>query len=170
VREEERSWWDIAQICLNGHTVNQQVVAERDHNQAFCERCRKATVMAYRHCRTAIRGAYHVPGTYVIDAVALPSYCLGCGRAYPWTEKQVQAAKVLAGELEHLKPQERDALKRTIDDLLTETPRTQLAVIRFKRLMSKAGPDAGITLREMLVNVLSEAVRRAIWGDHLLMH
>jgi hypothetical protein len=170
MRDEELGWWDVAQICLNGHMISQQVVAERDHSQAFCSRCGKATVMACRHCRAPIRGVYHVPGTYVLDDVALPSYCLGCGRPYPWTETQVLAAKELANELEHLKPQEREALKRTIDDLLTETPRTQLAVTRFKRLMVKAGPDAGIALREMLVNVLSEAVRRAIWGNPFPLH
>src|SRR5579859_2353404 len=100
MRDEEFGWWDVAQICLNGHVINQQVVAERDHSQAFCSRCGKATTMSCRHCRAPIRGAYHFPGTYVVDDVSLPSYCLGCGRPYPWTETQVLAAKELADELE----------------------------------------------------------------------
>jgi hypothetical protein len=99
-----------------------------------------------------------------VEAVVVPAYCHGCGSAYPWTDKRTAAAKELVEELAHLKPHERELLKRTIDELVLDTPRTQLAIVRFKRLVAKAGPDAGIALRELLVLVVSEAVRRAIWG------
>jgi hypothetical protein len=162
----EDGWWDTGQVCLNGHIVNQQVVAERDHCQAFCGTCGKPTIAACRRCRASIRGVYHVSGSYVVETMPVLAYCLHCGRAYPWTDRRVQAAKELANELAQLKPPERELLKRSIEELLDDTPRTQLAVVRFKRLVAKAGPEAGIALREMLVNVVSEAVRRAIWGPY----
>jgi len=124
------------------------------------------TIAACRHCRASIRGVYHVSGSSVVETMPVLAYCLHCGRAYPWTDRRVQAAKELANELAQLKPPERELLKRSIEELLDDTPRTQLAVIRFKRLVAKAGPEAGIALREMLVNVVSEAVRRAIWGPY----
>jgi hypothetical protein len=164
MRDEEDGWWDIAQICLNGHMVNQRVIEQRDHSQPFCDRCGKPTIMACRRCSAPIRGVYHSPGSYVVDPIELPIYCLGCGSPYPWTERRINAAKELAAEIETLKPHERELLKRSIDDLLTDTPRTQLAVVRFKRLAAKAGEDARLGLREILVSLASEAVRRAVWG------
>lgn len=162
MHEDENGWWDIGQICLNGHTVNQQVIAERDHCQAFCGTCGKATIVACRHCGEPIRGVYHLTGSYVVETMPVLAYCLHCGRAYPWTDRRIQAAKELAREIDRLKPAERELLSHSIEDLLAETPRTHLAVTRFKRLVAKAGPDAGSALQEMLVNVVSEAVRRAL--------
>jgi hypothetical protein len=164
MRANERGWWDIAQVCTNGHLVNQRVIEERDHCQPFCDRCGTATVMACRRCRAPIRGEYHAPGIYCVNPIAVPAYCLGCGAAYPWTERRIRAAKEVADEIEHLKPQERELLKRSIDDLLVDTPRTELAVVRFKRLLAKAGEDTNIALREILVLVVSDAVRHGIWG------
>ena len=165
MHQDELGWWDIGQVCLHGHVVNEQVIAERDHCQMFCGTCGKATIAACRRCGAPIRGVYHVPGSYLIESMPAVAYCLGCGKPYPWTEKRVQAAKELADEIAHLKPQERELLKRSIDDLLTDTPRTHLAIARFKRLIAKAGPEAEAALREILVQVVSEAVRKAIWGS-----
>jgi hypothetical protein len=44
--DEEDGWWDIAQIYLNGHMVNAQVIGERSRSQALCDRCGKATIGA----------------------------------------------------------------------------------------------------------------------------
>lgn len=161
--DHEHGWWDVAQICLNGHIVNQRVIEDRDHCQPFCDRCGRATITACRRCSAPIRGEYHAPTVYFLDAIQLPAYCLACGAPYPWTEQRVLAAKEFADEIEHLKPHERELLKVSIDELLTDTPRTEIAIVRFKRLVAKAGEDAGVGLREILVSVVSEAVKRAIW-------
>jgi integrase len=102
MRANERGWWDIAQVCTNGHLVNQRVIEERDHCQPFCDRCGSATVMACRRCCAPIRGEYHAPNGYALGPIEVPGYCLGCGAAYPWTERRIQAAKELADEVEHV--------------------------------------------------------------------
>src|SRR5437763_69235 len=114
MRESEVGWWDIAQICVNGHLVNQRVIEERDHCQPFCHRCGAATIMACGRCSAPLRGEYHASNAYALGPIGLSAYCPECGTAHPWTEQRINAAKELADEIEHLKPQERALLKRSI--------------------------------------------------------
>lgn len=164
MRDDESGWWDISQVCLNGHLITQRVIEERDHCAAFCTRCGEPTLVACCSCCAPIPGEYHAPTVSVLDAIDLPAFCLACGSPYPWTVQRVESAKELADELVQLKPRERVLLKQSIDDLLTESPRTELAIVRFKRLIAHSGEDTRIAFREMLVLVVSEAVRRALWG------
>lgn len=93
----------------------------------------------------------------------LPIFCPDCGEPYPWTEAALKAAQELSDELENLSPEERDLLKKSIDDIVRETPQATVAVSRFKRLVAKAGPVAADMYREILLPLLSEAVKRTIW-------
>jgi hypothetical protein len=79
-------------------------------------------------------------------------------------EQRLLEAHELAGELDRLSPKERELLKKSIDELLADGPQTHLAALRFKRLVAKGGADAAAAFKEILVSVVSEAVRRAIWG------
>jgi len=93
----------------------------------------------------------------------LPIFCPDCGKPYPWTEKNLKAAQDLADEVDNLSPEERSLLKKSLDDIVRDTPQTPVAVTRFKKLVAKAGPVAADGFRKILVDVLSEAVKKAIW-------
>ena len=98
-------------------------------------------------------------------ALTLPIFCPDCSKPYPWTEEKLKAAQELADEVENLSPEERDLLKKSIDDIVRETPHATVAVSRFKRLVAKAGPVAADMYREILLPLLSEAVKKAIWSS-----
>ena len=68
----------------------------------------------------------------------LPSFCHECGHAYPWVGKRLQAAKDLADELDELSDEEKQKLKATLDDLIPDTPQTEVAGTRFKKIMRRA--------------------------------
>lgn len=70
----------------------------------------------------------------------------------------------LIGEFDELSEEERGQLVGTLDDLLSDTPKRTVAASRFKRLVGKAGQAAAEGLRSILVDVMSEAARKAIWG------
>ena len=91
------------------------------------------------------------------------SFCPNCGKPYTWTEAALKAAQELSDELENLSPEERDLLKKSIDDIVRETPQATVAVSRFKRLVAKAGPVAADMYREILLPLLSEAIKKSIW-------
>jgi len=48
------------------------------------------------------------------------------------------------------------------DDLIRDTPATPLAVSRFKKTLAKVGSEAAGLLKSVLVDVLTEATKKAI--------
>jgi hypothetical protein len=77
---------------------------------------------------------------------------------------QLQAARELAAELSSLGEDDRQLLGASLDDLVRDTPKTPLATERFKRLMKKAGPQVADSFRSILTDVVSETVRKVLWG------
>jgi hypothetical protein len=134
-----------------------------EENEAFCSRCGAPTVTACEACQAPIRGYFH---SEVVGGVrfAPPAYCHSCGQPYPWTGAALDAARELADELEGLNAEERTSLKGTLDDLVRDSARTPVASLRFKRLAAKTGKEGAGMLKDVLVGVVSEAARKAIWG------
>lgn len=52
----------------------------------------------------------------------------------------------------------------TFPALFVETPRTAAAELTFKRLILKAGKEAADAMRRILLDILSEAVRKSLFG------
>ncbi|MFC1933668.1 DUF2321 domain-containing protein [Chloroflexota bacterium] len=101
--------------------------------------------------------------TYNYTDLPLPSFCPDCGKPYPWTEAKIKAAQELADELDELTSEERELLKKSIDDIIRDTPQTTVAVNRFKRLVAKAGKPAADAFRDILVDIVSETIKKSIW-------
>ena len=156
-------WYDTAQICLNGHVINEMSVASQQHNQKFCQKCGTATITACPSCRANIRGYYHIPGAFGCSELNSPKFCFNCGQPYPWTESQLQAAKELADEVENLTPEEKESLKLSIDDLVRNPAKEEVASLKFKKLVAKAGGITGDLFQKVLVNLLSETAKKFIW-------
>jgi hypothetical protein len=146
--------YDIAQICPNGHVVNAATRTNPQHNQKFCDRCGEATLTTCADCGIGIQGHY-------ADSIGLrytpPTYCHNCGKPFPWSIRRLAAAKELADEFDELSAEEKESLKQSLDDLMRDTPQMKVAETRFKRLMKKAGNHAYEGMRDILVDVLSEA-------------
>ena len=159
-------YYDVAQICLNGHLITDRADSAPQHGQKHCDKCGAETTTACGKCKTDIRGDYHHPDIMVVgsEAMSPPSFCHECGAPYPWTQAALSAARELAAELENLKPEERKALAGTLEDLVADTPRSSVAALRFKKLATKAGREAGQALRNILHGVATDAVRGMIWG------
>ena len=133
------SYYDTAQICVNGHLINTMATSSPQSNQKHCAECGAQTIIACPDCNSSIRGYYHVPGVYHCRDYNKPSYCHNCGKPYPWTVAILKAAGELADELEKLSAEERQQLKDSFPDLVKNTPKTVVAETRFKKLMKKAG-------------------------------
>lgn len=93
-----------------------------------------------------------------------PSFCTNCSQAYPWTAEGLQAAKDLALELGGLKDSEREAVAKSLDDIVRDTPRTQLAILQLKKFLSRSKGPAATALRDTLLPVATEAARKALLG------
>ncbi len=160
-KSKPENWYDTAQICTNGHVINEQLISSPHIKKKFCDRCGAPTITKCQHCRVTIKGAYHTRTT--TSSWTRPSFCPGCGKPYLWTEAKLKAAQELSDELDNLSPDERSLLKKSLDDIVRDTPQTAVAVNRFKKLVAKAGKPAADAFRDILVDVLSEAVKKSIW-------
>lgn len=159
------SYYDTAQICMNGHVVNSMADSTPQSNQKHCTECGAETITACPECKAQIRGYYHVPGVIGSFGYEKPNYCHNCGEAYPWTVASLEAAAELADELEGLSVKEQQQLKDSFPDLVRDTPKTIVAEIRFKKLMKKAGSEAYEGMKAILINVVSEAVKKSLFGS-----
>jgi hypothetical protein len=138
-----RPGYDTAQVCLNGHVVTSMSQSFPGTHAQVLREVRRAS-------------DYRLPDLPSIDPGPLPQQT--------WTEQRLEAARELTNEAEHLSGEEKQQLADSFDDLTRDTPRTQVAAGRFKRLVAKAGIETGNALRVILVDVMSEAAKKAIWG------
>jgi hypothetical protein len=161
------SYYDVAQVCINGHVVNSSARDYPDLNAPHCEKCGAKTITVCPACQTSIRGYYHVPGVLGVGGYTPPAFCYQCGTAFPWSATALQAAKELADELDSLNAEEREQLKQSLDQLVRTTPQTPVAEARFKRIMKKAGKEGVDAMRSVLTAILSETVRKTLFGPQL---
>ena len=157
--------YDTAQICGNGHVITSNYNDCPAHRQSHCDKCGEATITKCESCGTDIRGEYEVPGVAFVGAeITAPGFCHACGKPYPWTVAKLQAAKDLVGELDDLDSGERESLKLTLDDLVKDTPKTEVARIRFKKLMKKVGKESYEAVKTVATGLFTESIKRSLFG------
>jgi len=156
------SYYETAQICLNGHVINEWVHEFPAHNSKFCSECGEATTTTCE-CGAEIRGKYIVPGVFGGHSEYVPpNYCFSCGKSFPWIEQNLAAARDLTDELDELSHDDKEKLKNLLVDLTKDTPRTEVAKKRFTKIMSKVGADSYEALKSILVKVATEAAKSAL--------
>ena len=157
-------YYDVAQICLNGHVVNDSTRGSPQHNQDFCDKCGAATITECPNCKDSIQG-YYVSDVLVLPPprTPAPSFCKHCGKSFPWTQSKLEAARELTQELDDLTAEEKMELKKSIDDIVMDSPRTTLGATRFKKIMVKVGKEGATALKNILVDIVSEAAKKMIW-------
>ena len=153
----------VALICLNGHLITATLLKDPQKATSYCEKCGAATIFECQHCKAGIHGRYKDPyGRY--RSYWVPSFCHSCGRPYPWTEKKLEAARELSEELEGLTDEEKEVLNKSIDDMITDNPRTEIGVTKFKKFMLKAKGVAVEPFRKLIVDISSETAVKLLKG------
>lgn len=153
-----------AEVCLNGHSTTGGIEYSSELTAKFCATCGAETIRTCRSCTATIRGDYYVPGFLSTAEYTPPNHCYNCGAAFPWKIAKVEAAKEQVADIEELDANEKEQLQSAIDDLAAGGARTELAAGRFKRLMKKAGQSVGGGLYKIVVDVASEAAKKALMG------
>ena len=153
--------YDVAQVCQNGHVINSWSGSSPERNEKFCNKCGSPTITNCPNCNFAIRG--NVLDDYPILNFEAPKFCINCGIPYPWTQSRLTAAIELASELENIDESDKAILVTSINDLVKESPAAPVATTKFKKIMTKVGATTASMFRDILVDVLSEAARKAIF-------
>ena len=139
------------------HEWQERQVREGLARLAFCPTCGVANINGCPHCKTTIESDPEYPSKR-------PSYCSACGKPFPWTETALTIAREYIDELEELSTEDKTILKGTFDDLIIYTPRTEVAVTRFKRILKKAGSGAREVLTKIFVDLASETIAKLLKG------
>ncbi len=157
-----RDYYDVAQICTNGHVINEYSQKYPESNQKFCSKCGVSTITECQSCSTPIRGYHHVDGIVSISKFTPPRHCHECGKPYPWTDERIKAAREVVDDAPNLTEEERTEVKEDLDDLVHETPRAPVAANRFRRLLDKAGKPTLNAMRELLVEIASSTLNKSM--------
>jgi hypothetical protein len=70
----------------------------------------------------------------------------------------------MVDELQGLTDAERITIQTSIDDIAANTPMTEVAVVRVKKLMPKVLSSGGEALRKLIVDIASEAAAKTLKG------
>jgi len=120
--------------------------------------------MSCQQCNSRIKGHYHVEGVIGFSSFHVPSFCDNCGQPYPWTDRSKKAAYDLIHFSESLTLDEKHDLNNSIDDLLKDSANSNLAGLKFKKYAAKAGKEVANGLKDVLIDLVSETAKKAIWG------
>jgi hypothetical protein len=158
-------YYDTAQICKNGHVINKYCRTHPDNRNDFCNECGAVAIVSCEFCHNSIKGDYHSDIVFAVNEYTPPKFCPHCGNPYPWTASKLEAAKQLFRELDGLESDERQKLEDCLDDLIVEKPKTELAGMRFKKIMKKVTKESYETVRTVVTDLVSESIKRTLFGS-----
>ena len=153
--------YNNATICRNGHIVSDYTA----NSQKFCSKCGSETYSYCPKCNAPIRGQYDAPGVlycYTRD-LPLPYYCYECGAPYPWTENILNNAVELLSLDDGLDDASKELIKNSIPGLLVDTPTTPVDIAKYKKGMSGGGQVLKDSMRQLLIDVVSETVKKVLY-------
>ena len=154
--------YDTGLACTSGHNINDSATDFPQFNATFCGKCGAPATDECAECHAKLRGSYR--GGFSTASWKPASFCHACGLPYPWTRQALESVRLLADEDEKLSDDDRKLLQLSLDDLIKDGPAATLAATRFKRVMARAGIGTASGVKEIMVNVVSEAVKKSIWG------
>jgi hypothetical protein len=165
----ENNSYGTFQICKNGDILTDQADTPAI-KQAFCAQCGEQIISLCEHCQEPIRGRLRTvsvvapPFMYYNGNVARPAFCHKCGKSFPWTARAQAALREMI-EFSELSAAEKTDFQLIVPDLIVDTPRSHLAVLKAKTYLAKAGTETAKFIKDTLKEVATEAIKRAILGQ-----
>lgn len=149
-----------AKICTNGHSfVETSSLCKKE----YCIRCGAELISACPNCNNIIK-EWHYQNVFVCATpkLEIPMYCRSCGNPFPWTIAALESAILAIQEDDELSELERHHLEDSLPDILSETPKTQLAIIRVKKGLLSAGKFTADALRQFVIDFGCELAKKTI--------
>jgi hypothetical protein len=81
------SWYDVMQVCRNGHKITGQSLQHPEDMRKKCPICGEGTITECPACGSKIQGYKHTPGFMYPDNTKPPKFCHNCGKRYPWAKE-----------------------------------------------------------------------------------
>jgi hypothetical protein len=155
-------YYDQMQVCENGHQITASARSAPQFKTKFCASCGAATIDSCPSCNTPIRGSYETDGVIFIgSSPPVPSYCHDCGAAYPWRQAALENLSEILRESE-LSEQEISAIEATFPDVLRDTPKTESAALKLRRLLGSLKKPAYDMTIKVISDLASETAKKTM--------
>lgn len=89
---EESIWYDVMQVCENGHKITAYGKSRPEYLVDRCTKCGAQTITKCKNCGAEIQGYRHHPSVVEMDSSVPPEFCHKCGEPFPWTGKNLLSA------------------------------------------------------------------------------
>lgn len=134
-RSEPDDWYDVMQVCLNGHQITAFAVSQPQSRRQHCQSCGASTVMTCPHCGQNIRGHRHIAGVIGVFSSPVSNYCDHCGGAYAWqTARMDNVRQVLKGA--GIADADVERVEALLPDIARETPATGSASLGLRGIIN----------------------------------
>jgi len=90
-------YYDIQQVCLNGHQINSSYKRYPEYNKDYCDKCGEKTIYLCPNCNNPIRGYHSIDGVISFAGTPIPKNCEKCGKPFPWTERKMKNSAINKG-------------------------------------------------------------------------
>lgn len=148
-----------ASICENGHVISKYDANLHKH----CTICGAKVISHCPSCNHKINGLLELDYAYFGNRpYTRPDYCHSCGSPYPWTTAALEATKLLIAEEEGFSEQQKASLVEVLPDVIVETPKTNLAVVRLKKGLASAGKFTADAIRQFAIDFGCEFAKKSL--------
>ena len=154
-------WQDVMQVCLNGHHITDYAASQPQWRQRFCQDCGAKTIEACQSCGMNIPGKSHVAGVLDLTTLSVPKYCINCGAAYPWQAAAIENLREILRE-SNLSSQDLQDVDKALPDVLRNTPKTESAALKLKRIMGKIVKPLYDVALKVVTDVASETAKKTL--------
>ncbi len=117
--------------------------------------------MACPECQAHIRGYFHMESVFTTHTSPVPKYCINCGKPYPWQTRTIEALTDILKE-GALPAEDVQTFSNALPDVLRDSPKTDSASLKIKRILGKLGKDTYDIAIKVLTDVATEAARKQI--------
>ena len=105
------------------------------------------------------------PSVNIIAQYIPPKFCVKCATPFPWTASRTQALVELIDFEKKLAEKDKEMMKKNLDDIIYETPRTQIAAMKFKQGLAQSGKETAKAIRDILIVIASETAKSYLIGN-----
>lgn len=156
-------YYDVQQVCLNGHIRNDTIKFRPEANEEYCTLCGEKTITQCPKCSTNIRGAmlteWRGRRSPCESLTVAPAYCLSCGNPYPWTENKIMAAIQMLAEL-GIDENEGSTIDEDMHNIAKDIPQAKPSAMRIKRICDKYGPVVKNLIMEFASKTAAEILKK----------
>jgi hypothetical protein len=151
------------QVCVNGHRITDMAMSAPELTKRFCSKCGARTIMRCEQCDAAIPGHYQVSGVAVLTlkGTPVPKFCASCGSAFPWQLAAQQNLIEVLRESE-VPPGDVAIIEASLPDIVAETPKSEAASLRVKRILTAMGKPAYDISIKVISDLASETAKKTL--------